>query len=78
MESVPRNVVQLAVKAAGLIGDGFYGVDLKQTGRDVLVMEVNDNPNIDSGVEDHVLGDELYRRVMQIFFDRVEQKKSRP
>ena len=26
------------------MGEGFYGVDLKQHGRRVVVIEVNDNP----------------------------------
>ena len=34
-------------KAASLIGDGLYGVDLKQTDDGVYVIEINDNPNID-------------------------------
>ena len=43
------------VRAANLIGDGLYGVDLKQDGQQCYVMEVNDNPNIDAGNEDGVL-----------------------
>ena len=46
---------------ANLIGDGLYGVDLKQAGDKVVVIEVNDNPNIDCGVEDVYLGDDLYK-----------------
>ena len=34
------------------IGDGFYGVDLKQTDSGIVVMEVNDNPNLEHGIED--------------------------
>ncbi len=75
VEQAPRAVVELAVKAAGLYGDGLFGVDLKQLGKDVVVIEVNDNPTIDAGVEDEVLGDELYLRVMRHFMARVEQKK---
>ncbi|MDU5676888.1 MAG: RimK family alpha-L-glutamate ligase, partial [Pseudomonas aeruginosa] len=63
-----------ALEAAGLIGDGLYGVDLKQAGDKVLVIEVNDNPNIDAGVEDGQLGDELYRRILQAFVQRLELK----
>ncbi len=33
VEDVPQAGLELAVKAANLIGDGFYGVDLKQVGR---------------------------------------------
>ena len=34
-------------------------MDLKQAGDKVVVIEVNDNPNIDCGVEDVCLGDDL-------------------
>ena len=49
VHEAPRKVVELAVKTANLIGDGLYGVDLKQAGDKVVVIEVNDNPNIDCG-----------------------------
>jgi glutathione synthase/RimK-type ligase-like ATP-grasp enzyme len=39
-------------------------------------MEVNDNPNIDAGIEDEVLGDELYFRVMEVFLKRMETVKT--
>lgn len=71
----PRAVIRTALRAAELIGDGLYGVDLKQWGNKVRVVEVNDNPNIDAGFEDKVLGDELYARVLQHFLDRVEARR---
>jgi glutathione synthase/RimK-type ligase-like ATP-grasp enzyme len=52
----------------------LYGVDIKQTGNAVYVIEVNDNPSIDSGVEDKYLGKELYELIMQEFADRLEQR----
>jgi glutathione synthase/RimK-type ligase-like ATP-grasp enzyme len=58
--------------AASLIGDGLYGVDLKQTPKGPVVIEVNDNPSIDSGVEDQVLKDQLYREIMGEFLRRLE------
>lgn len=72
----PRAVVRLAVKAAGLIGNGLYGVDIKQSGERVVVIEVNDNPNLDAGVEDGYLGDDLYRIVLEEFVRRLERKRS--
>ena len=72
----PTRVVQTAVRAARRIGNGLYGVDLKETDTGVLVIEVNDNPSIDAGVEDRVLGEELYRRVMAEFVRRLEQRVS--
>jgi len=38
------------------------------------VIEVNDNPNIDAGVEDVYLKDDLYRLILQEFVRRLEKK----
>jgi glutathione synthase/RimK-type ligase-like ATP-grasp enzyme len=73
---VPKKVLNAALKAAGAIGDGLYGVDLKQVGDKVYVIEVNDNPNIDGGFEDEVLQDELYLRVVETFLKRIERRKT--
>ncbi len=72
---VPEPVLRTALNAANLIGDGLYGVDLKQVGKKVYVIEVNDNPNIDAGMEDKIQKDELYLTVMQSFLRRIEGKK---
>ncbi len=72
---VPREVLELATTTANLIGDGLYGVDLKQAGDKVVVIEVNDNPNIDAGVEDVHLQDELYAAVLLEFVRRLELKR---
>ena len=69
---VPRPIVRTALRAADLIGDGLYGVDLKQTSDGVYVIEVNDNPNLDAGIEDAVLKDELYRLIMRDFLRRLD------
>jgi hypothetical protein len=39
-------------------------------------MEVNDNPNIDAGVEDAVLKEELYERIIGVFLMRLERQKA--
>ncbi|MBN2433029.1 MAG: RimK family protein [Acidobacteria bacterium] len=70
----PAEMVDTAVRAARLIGGGLYGVDLKQTEEGVFVIEVNDNPNIDTGVEDQILKDELFARIMREFLRRLEQR----
>jgi len=75
LDMVPPIVVRTAVRASRLMGNGLYGVDLKQIGRRLVVIEVNDNPNIDSGLEDAVLRDELYRRIMRGLLRRVERRK---
>lgn len=76
VSDAPQKVVETALKAANLIGEGLYGVDLKQAGEKVYVIEVNDNPSIDAGVEDEVLKDELYAVIMKEFLRRVELKKN--
>jgi glutathione synthase/RimK-type ligase-like ATP-grasp enzyme len=75
VDQAPRQVVRTAVRAASLIGDGLYGVDLKQFGRKTYVIEINDNPNIDSGYEDRLLKQELYERIMGGFLERIERLK---
>lgn len=75
VEAAPRKAVAVAQKAAGLIGNGLYGVDVKETEGRFVIIEVNDNPNLDAGVEDQVLRDELYRRIMETFLRRIERKK---
>jgi glutathione synthase/RimK-type ligase-like ATP-grasp enzyme len=77
LSHVPRRVLKIAVKAAKAMGDSLYGVDLKQVGRRIVVMEVNDNPNLDAGCEDAVLGDELYARIARVLLRRIEATKER-
>ncbi len=75
VDEAPPAVLRTALTAAGLIGNGLYGVDLKQRDREVYVIEVNDNPNIETGVEDCFLNDELYTRIMSAFLARIEKAK---
>jgi glutathione synthase/RimK-type ligase-like ATP-grasp enzyme len=75
VEMAPRKAVAMALKAANLIGNGLYGVDVKESDGHFYIVEVNDNPNLDSGVEDAILREELYRRLMEYFVRRIEAKK---
>ncbi len=74
VEDVPQEGVRLALRAANLIGSGLYGVDLKQVGDRWLVIEVNDCPNVETRVEDRILKDDLYVRVMRVFLQRLEER----
>ncbi len=73
VEQAPPEAVKLAAKACGLIGKGLYGVDIKQSGNRFAVIEINDNPNIDAGIEDLHLGKLCYLRVMEHFFSEMER-----
>lgn len=75
VDEAPEEVVRIALKSANLIGDGFYGVDVKQADNRCYVIEVNDNPNVDAGNEDALLKDALYREVMGVFLKRIEARK---
>ncbi len=75
----PPKIVEAAVKATKLIGDSLYGVDLKELNGKPYIIEVNDNPNVDAGVEDEILGNTLYETIMKTFLERIEaKKKGRP
>lgn len=74
LAAVPPAVVDLATRAAGRIGSGLYGVDIKVAGSRLLVIEVNDNPTIEAGYEDAIAKDELYRSVMKYFLERLDAR----
>ncbi len=76
IEDAPAAVVRMALRAADLIGDGLYGVDLKETADGPVVIEVNDNPSLDAGVEDLVLGEDLYRRMIGEFVERLDRRRA--
>tara|TARA_R110002072_G_scaffold301164_2_gene480222 strand:+ start:6169 stop:7635 length:1467 start_codon:yes stop_codon:yes gene_type:complete len=71
---VPKAVLDAAMKSARIIGDGLYGIDIKQQGNKVYVIEVNDNPSLEHGVEDQFIGDELYMQIMSEFARRLENR----
>jgi glutathione synthase/RimK-type ligase-like ATP-grasp enzyme len=73
LDQAPPEIIDLAVRAAKPIGDGFYGVDLKQTDDGFVVMEVNDNPNLEHGIEDSVGKDEVWIKLLKWFIERFEQ-----
>ena len=67
----PPHVLDAGLRAARCIGDGLYGVDLKETDDGVFVIEVNDNPNLEHGVEDSIEKDEVWTRLTRWFVDRI-------
>ena len=73
LDQAPRELIDIAVRAARPIGEGFYGVDIKETDHGFIVMEVNDNPNLEHGVEDQVGKDEIWVRLLKWFVERFEQ-----
>lgn len=72
---VPKGVLDAAVASTRPIGDGLYGVDVKERNGKGFVIEVNDNPNIDRGIEDRYLGDQLYHLIMEEFLRRMRARR---
>lgn len=74
LDEVPPLVLDTAVRAARLIGDGLYGVDLKVSGDRVVVIEINDNPSLETDIEAAILKDELWRRILHWFSAKLEAR----
>jgi glutathione synthase/RimK-type ligase-like ATP-grasp enzyme len=72
IEEVPKKIIDIAIKATRLIGNGLYGVDVKEVDGKAYIIEINDNPNIDAGVEDLVIKD-VYTRVIKHLLNQVER-----
>lgn len=68
----PPAVVDVGLRAAQLIGNGLYGVDIKETPDGIFVVEVNDNPNIEHGIEDAAEKDQVWVELTRWFIDRLE------
>ncbi|TCO09113.1 RimK family protein [Natronoflexus pectinivorans] len=72
-DDAPSSVKATALKATRLIGNGLYGVDIKEVKGKAFVIEINDNPNIDAGVEDLLLKEKLYQMVMEHLINSIEE-----
>jgi len=75
ISKVPKHVISTALKIANQVGNSLYGVDLKEKNGKAYVIEINDNPNIDYGVEDAILGQDLYHIILNEFIRRIEENK---
>lgn len=75
IEQVPTHILDTSLKATRLIGNGLYGVDVKDVKGKAVVVEVNDNPNIDGGIEDKLLNEALYAKVISYLINQVERNR---
>ena len=72
IDDAPPSVIDAALRAARAIGPGLYGVDIKETDGAIVVIEVNDNPNLEHGVEDLIGKDEIWARILNWFIRRID------
>jgi glutathione synthase/RimK-type ligase-like ATP-grasp enzyme len=75
IDQAPSGLLKAALKATSLIGNGLYGVDMKEIDDKFYVIEINDNPNIDAGIEDKILKDKLYDTIMEVFLNKIKADK---
>lgn len=73
IDKVPIKVLNMALKSAKIMGKGLYGIDVKVVDNKPMVIEINDNPNIDFGVEDLYYGDQIYTKILTALKTRVQQ-----
>ncbi len=73
LDRAPTAVRRVACRAARLIGDGLYGVDVKELEGGAVVIEVNDNPDIHLDYEDQAEGDRVYEELTAWFLKHIER-----
>lgn len=74
IEDVPADILETALNTAKIMGQGLFGIDIKEVNGKPLVIEINDNPNIDAGVEDGYYGDLVYTKIIEALLKRLEEK----
>jgi glutathione synthase/RimK-type ligase-like ATP-grasp enzyme len=62
-DDAPEPLKEIALSACKAIGNGLFGVDIKEIDGDFIVVEVNDNPSIYAGEEDRKNPD-IYNRII--------------
>jgi glutathione synthase/RimK-type ligase-like ATP-grasp enzyme len=67
-DHAPLALKETALKACDVIGNGLYGVDIKEIDGKYVVVEVNDNPSIYAGYEDYRNKD-LYGKIVDYLVD---------
>jgi len=71
VKDVPVFVIETALKASALIGNGLYGVDLKEKDDSCVVIEINDCMNIDMPFEITEDDDTVLIRIFEVFKNRI-------
>lgn len=66
-EDIPLSVLAEAEKCNKLLTEGLYGIDIKEVDGKAYVIEINDNPSIDGGVEDEIEGERIYDTIIHYF-----------
>lgn len=79
VDEAPPAVLATALAAARAVGNGLYGVDLKEApDGGAVVIEVNDNPSINAGDEDQHAPDVYEKIVLHLLERRRPARNGRP
>ncbi|MDM7913387.1 MAG: hypothetical protein QUS09_09845 [Methanotrichaceae archaeon] len=62
VDQIPPEVIDLGIAAGNAIGHGLYGVDIKESNGRLYVIEVNDNPSLESGEDAHY--PDMFRKII--------------
>jgi glutathione synthase/RimK-type ligase-like ATP-grasp enzyme len=62
-DSISPELKEICIKLSKCVGDGLYGLDVKETESGYKVIEINDNPSIYNGYEDSV-DDDIYEKII--------------
>lgn len=66
-DKIPPHIITAAYKCDQFLTDGLYGIDIKEVNNQSYVIEINDNPSIDAGIEDEIEGNKIYDIIMGYF-----------
>ena len=61
--SISPELKEISIRLSKYVGDGLYGLDIKETNDGYKVIEINDNPSIYDGYEDAVDKD-IYEKII--------------
>jgi glutathione synthase/RimK-type ligase-like ATP-grasp enzyme len=62
-DSISPELKEISITLSKYVGDGLYGLDVKETNDGFKVIEINDNPSIYDGYEDAVDKD-IYEKII--------------
>jgi len=67
IEKIPTELWEFVESFFPFLDDGLYGIDVKEKDGRFFAIELNDNPSIDTGVEDQIEGNKLYDTIIEYF-----------
>jgi glutathione synthase/RimK-type ligase-like ATP-grasp enzyme len=62
-DSISPELKEISLTLSKYIGNGLYGLDVKETKDGYKVIEINDNPSIYDGFED-VIDKDIYEKII--------------